>query len=341
MSKTSRSNPSYSGQNEPSGGAARSTPRNTAKTTPSVAQDARDAVSTAETSQPKTEIRPKSTTQLKAGLYLVATPIGNLGDLTFRARDVLAAAHVIACEDSRVTRRLTQAYGIDTPLISYHEHNAERVRPKIIERLKCGEAVALVSDAGTPLISDPGYKLVTAVIEAGQEVTTLPGASAALCALVLSGLPSDRFMFHGFLPSKSAARRTALSELAEIPASLIFYESPRRLADMLSDAQTVLGDRPAAVARELTKMFEELRRGSLSELTAHYKENGPPKGEAVVVIGSGDADAKTREIDLDGLLMAALETQTLRDAVADVVLKTALPKRQVYSRALALTSEKT
>ena len=240
-----------------------------------------------------------------------------------------------------MTRRLTQAYGIDVPLISYHEHNAERVRPKIIERLKCGEAVALVSDAGTPLISDPGYKLVTAVIEAGLQVTTLPGASAALCALVLSGLPSDRFLFHGFLPPKSGARRTALAELTDIPASLIFYESPRRLADMLSDAQAVLGDRPAAVARELTKMFEETRRGRLSELIAYYRENGAPKGEAVVVIGGGDAGRKDRELDLDSLLLAALKTQSLRDAVADVVRETALPKRKVYSRALALSSDET
>lgn len=278
--------------------------------------------------------------QLKAGLYLVATPIGNLGDLTFRARDVLAAAGAIACEDSRITRRLTQAYGIDTPLISYHEHNAERIRPKIIERLKCGEAVALVSDAGTPLISDPGYKLVRAVIEAGLEVTTLPGASAALSALVLSGLPSDRFYFHGFLPPKPAGRKKALSELTAIPASLIFYESPRRLAGMLADAQSVFGDRDAAVARELTKRFEELRRDNLKALASHYGAADTPKGEVVVVIGGANETAEDRAADLDQILLDALNnSQSLRDAVAAAVQMTGLPKRKVYSRALALSSE--
>ncbi len=253
---------------------------------------------------------------------------------------MLAAANAIACEDSRITRRLTQAYGIDTPLISYHEHNAERIRPKIIERLKCGEAVALVSDAGTPLISDPGYKLVQAVVEAELEVTTLPGASAALSALVLSGLPSDRFYFHGFLPPKSSGRRKALNALTAIPASLIFYESPRRLSDMLADAEAVLGDRNSAVARELTKKFEELRRGNLSELAQYYKQVGAPKGEVVVVIGGPADTAETAEADLDQILLEALDkTQSLRDAVAATVQITGLPKRQVYSRALALSAD--
>ncbi len=336
------------GRNEPNGAAARSTPRNTAKKTQTTADGTQKAqvhpaasAAVPDTSQRRPGTKGDPAAKLKAGLYLVATPIGNLGDLTFRARDVLAASDAIACEDSRITRRLTQAYGIDVPLISYHEHNAERARPKIIERLKCGEAVALVSDAGTPLISDPGYKLVTAVIEAGLEVTTLPGASAALSALVLSGLPSDSFLFHGFLPPRSSARRTALTKLAKIPVSLIFYESPRRLADMLSDALVELGDRQAAVARELTKKFEELRRGSLSELIAYYQENGAPKGEAVVVIGGGAADAEIQAIDLDDALKAALETQSLRDAVAAVVQETGLPKRKVYSRALELAANPT
>ena len=321
--------------------AARSTPRKRVNSATKAAANTRQTPNTPSETQSGSETKPASSRELKPGLYLVATPIGNLGDLTFRARDVLAAADVIACEDSRITRRLADAYGIQAPLISYHEHNAERMRPKIIERVKCGEAVALVSDAGTPLISDPGYKLVTAFIEAGLKVTTLPGASAALSALLLSGLPSDRFFFHGFLPSKSAARRTALAELARIPASLVFYESPRRLAAMLSDAQAVLGERPAAVARELTKMFEETRRGSLSELIRYYSENGAPKGEAVVIIGGRHATEDNREIDLDRLLEDALATQTLRDAVAAVVQATGLPKREVYSRALSLSSGKT
>lgn len=198
----------------------------------------------------------------------------------------------------------------------------------------------MVSDAGTPLISDPGYKLVRAVIESGLEVTTLPGASAALSALVLSGLPSDRFYFHGFLPPKSAGRQKALSTLNAIPASLIFYESPRRLGDMLSDAAKVLGDREAAVARELTKKFEELRRGRLSELARYYQEAGAPKGEVVVVIEGSAGVAEAPVADLDQILRDALNNgQSLKDAVAAAVLMTGLPKRQVYSRALTLNAD--
>ncbi|HZQ14222.1 MAG TPA: 16S rRNA (cytidine(1402)-2'-O)-methyltransferase, partial [Pseudolabrys sp.] len=198
------------------------------------------------------------------GLYLVATPIGHLGDITLRALETLAGCDVIACEDTRVTRKLADRYGIATPLTPYHEHNAAEARPQLLARLARGEAVALVSDAGTPLISDPGYKLVRAAHAAGVPVTALPGASAILTALVLSGLPTDRFLFAGFLDSHRERRRRELTALKTVPASLVFFESPHRIADALADMHDLLGDREAAVGRELTKRFEELRRDRLA-----------------------------------------------------------------------------
>ena len=272
---------------------------------------------------------------LEPGLYLVATPIGNLADITLRALEVLSAASTLVCEDTRVTRKLLRAHGLNRPMTAYHEHNAERVRPRLIERLKSGESVALVSDAGTPLISDPGYKLVRAVIAEGLGVSVLPGPSAPLAALLVSGQPSDRFLYAGFLPVKRAARRKVLSELGGIPATLIFLESPRRLAAALEDMARVLGARPAAVARELTKLFEEVRRGSLSDLAAHYRAAGPPKGEIAIVVGPPDPETP-RADDLDDILAAALERASLRDAAAMVAAETGLPRRDVYARALAL-----
>ena len=273
--------------------------------------------------------------KLEPGLYLVATPIGNLADITLRALEVISAAGTLACEDTRITRKLLSAYGLDRPMTAYHEHNAERVRPRLIERLKNGESVALVSDAGTPLISDPGYKLVRAAIAEGLGVSALPGPSAPLAALVVSGQPSDRFFYGGFLPVKQAARRKALAELAAIPATLIFFESSRRLAAALEDMAQVLGARPAAVARELTKLFEEVRRGDLADLAAHYRAAGPPKGEIAIVVGPPESEAPQAD-DLDDRLAAALEQASLRDAVARVAAETGLPRRQVYARALAL-----
>ena len=214
-----------------------------------------------------------------AGLYLVATPIGNTGDITVRALELLKSCDAIACEDTRVTAKLLTRFGIRTPMLPYHEHNAAQMRPQLLARLAAGQVLALVSDAGTPLISDPGYKLVRACIEAGVAVTALPGANALLTALQLSGLPSDRFLFCGFLPNKTAARRAAIAELAAVPATLVMYESAQRLAGLLADLAEELGPRPAAMARELTKLFEEVRRGSLPELAAHYAAAGPPKGE--------------------------------------------------------------
>ncbi len=254
---------------------------------------------------------------------------------------MLGKAGLVACEDTRTTRKLLAAHGIVAKLTAYHEHNAARVRPRLMERLECGEAVALVSDAGTPLISDPGYKLVAAAAEAGVAVTAVPGASAGLAALTVSGLPSDRYFFAGFLPNRSAARRRALAELVPVPGSLVIYESARRLPAALADMAEVLGPRPAAVARELTKLHEEVRRGTLDELAEHYRSAGPPKGEVVVVIGPagpGDETAPDAEA-LDSQLRAALSRHSLRDAVAAVAEATNLPRRQVYARALALAQK--
>lgn len=301
--------------------------------------------------------RGSKPTTLAAGLYLVATPIGNLADITLRALTTLASADVIACEDQRVTRKLLQAHGIAPPsagrpgkaagdnitgsakrlLISYHDHNAREMRPKLIERMRRGQAVALVSDAGTPLISDPGFKLVRAAVAEGLAVTTIPGPSAPLAALTLSGLESDRFCFAGFLPPRRGARCTELEALRDIPATLVFLESARRLAESLADMAKVLGERDGAVARELTKLFEEVRRGSLAELAAHYGTEGPPKGEVVVVVGPPPPPATPTAEALDGLLRQALESESLRDAATRVASETGLPRRQVYNRALEIS----
>src|SRR5215467_8423477 len=217
------------------------------------------------------------------GLYLVATPIGNLGDVTLRALETLSAVDAIACEDTRVTRRLLERYAITTPLLTYHDHNAEIVRPRILARLEAGAAIALVSDAGTPLISDPGFKLVQAAQAAGHTVTAVPGASAVLTALTASGLPTDRLFFEGFLPSREAARRTRIDELANLPATLVFFETGPRIAAMLDDAATRLGRRKATVCRELTKLHEEIRRGELATVALAYRDGAETRGEFVVV----------------------------------------------------------
>ncbi len=271
-------------------------------------------------------------------LLLVATPIGNLGDITARALAGLKTADLIACEDSRITARLLQHAGIEKPLLPYHDHNAETMRPKILARLAAGERVALVSDAGTPLISDPGYKLVQAAVEAGLAVTMLPGPSAPVMALALSGLPSDRFLFGGFLPSKSKARRDAIAEAARAPVTLIFFETAPRLLDSLKDLHAVLGDRKAAVARELTKLFEEVRRDRLSALVAHYDHAGPPKGEIVIVVGPPEEQGSSAA-DVDTLLRRALDSMSVKDAAATVAAATGSPKRTVYARALEIAGE--
>lgn len=272
------------------------------------------------------------------GLYIVATPIGNIRDITLRALDILASADVLACEDTRVTQKLLRAYDITAAKIfPYHEHNAEIVRPKLLARLRAGETVALISDAGTPLVSDPGYKLVRDAIDENITVFPVPGASASLAALISAGLPTDRFLFAGFLPSRKGARRQSLKEVAQVPGSLVFFESARRLAESLGDMADVLGPRPAAVARELTKLHEEVRRGALDELAAQYADSGAPKGEVVVVVGPPGREAG--EVDLDGMLRAALGEMSLRDAAAAVSEASGQPRRKVYARALELSKE--
>jgi len=271
------------------------------------------------------------------GLYLVATPIGNLSDVTLRALETLAAVEAIACEDSRVTKRLLERYAIATPLVTYHDHNAETARPKILARLEAGAAIALVSDAGTPLISDPGFKLVQAAQAAGHTVTAVPGASAVLAALTASGLPTDRFFFEGFLPAREAARRTRIDELANIPATLVFYETGPRIAAMLNDVAAGLGGRPGAVCRELTKLHEEIRRGDVAALALAYREGAETRGEFVVVIGPPAKGQRVEAIDLDDMLKRALTSASLKDAVEAVAVATGQKRRIVYQRALALS----
>lgn len=272
-------------------------------------------------------------------LYIVATPIGNANDISLRALHVLNAASVVACEDTRVTAKLFSRHGIHTSLFVYHEHNAEKARPQLIRRLKNGESVALVSDAGTPMISDPGYKLVRACIEEGVPVITLPGASSVLAALVLSGLPTDRFFFGGFLPSKKGARRSLLATFSAIPATLVFLESPRRLAASLADMLAALGDRKVSVSREITKLYEETRRGTLQEMAGVYANEDPPKGEAVVVIGPPMEQQEMDDAEIDSLLGAALKRTSLRDAVREVTDLSGMPRQAIYQRALALDSD--
>jgi 16S rRNA (cytidine1402-2'-O)-methyltransferase len=281
------------------------------------------------------------TPKLSPGLYLAATPIGNLRDITIRALETLAGADVIACEDTRVTRKLLEHYGIATSLTPYHEHNAASARPKLLARIAAGESVALISDAGTPLISDPGYKLVRAAHDAGHAVTSLPGPSALLAALTSAGLPTDRFFFEGFLPAKVTQRDARIGALARIPATLVLFESGPRLAEALSALASGLGDRPAAVCRELTKLHEEVRRDTLARLAHHYSEGGETRGEIVIVIAPpADSEAPPDPRQLDEIIRNSLKRLSLKDAVSEIAQSTGVPRREVYQRALALTKEK-
>ncbi|MEM8985522.1 MAG: 16S rRNA (cytidine(1402)-2'-O)-methyltransferase [Pseudomonadota bacterium] len=274
---------------------------------------------------------------ISPGLYVVATPIGNLGDITLRAIDVLKSADLVLCEDTRVAGKLFAAHGIDTAKRSYHDHNAERARPEIIARLKDGAAIALVSDAGTPLISDPGYKLVREARAEGLAVHAVPGPSALTAALSVAGLPTDRVLFAGFPPQKAAARSAFFDSFAATPASLVFYETGPRLAASLTAMADAFGDRDAAVVRELTKTYEEARLGRLSMLARQCAQK-PPKGEIVVIVARADADAAPAA-DLDALVSHALETQSVKDAAAAVAAETGFPKKTVYARALALKNK--
>lgn len=269
------------------------------------------------------------------GLYLVATPIGNLGDLSPRAVAVLKNADVVACEDTRITGKLLSLNAISTPMVNYHEHNADKMRPVLTARLKKGETVALVSDAGTPLVSDPGHKLVADCIKEGIYVTAVPGASALLTALQLSGLPTRRFLFQGFLPPKSSARKTTLAELKNVPSTLIFYEAPQRMSETLTDMKEVLGDRDCSVSRELTKKFEQTVRGKISDILDLYAQNGVPKGEFVIVVAP-PLEEKAGERDVEAALKQALETMSVKDAAAFVAQALNANKKEVYTLALKL-----
>lgn len=274
---------------------------------------------------------------LEPGLHVVATPIGNLGDISFRALATLAAADAVIAEDTRVTRTLLAHYGITTPMVAYHEHNARAVRPQLLARLKGGGKLALVSDAGTPLVSDPGFKLVAEAVEAGIKVVAVPGASAVLTALVVAGLPSDRFFFEGFLPQKSAARRARAAEIASIPGTLIFFEGPKRLAAALADMADILGDRQAVIARELTKKFEQVRRGSLRSLAQELASEPPPKGEIAVLVAPPDPGRLLAGTDeIDSRLRSALATLSVKDAAAKVAAETGHKRRDVYGRAIEI-----
>ena len=273
---------------------------------------------------------------LEPALYLVATPIGNLGDITLRALETLAGADVLACEDTRVTRVLLDRYGIQNRPFAYHEHNADEAGPRLLQALEAGRSVALVSDAGTPLVSDPGYRLAQQAIAAGYRVVPIPGASAPLAALVGSGLPNDAFLFAGFLPAKDKARRDRLGELAAAPATLIFFESPHRIGATLLAAADVLGaTRPASVCRELTKTYEEFRRGTLAELAAHYQEVDNVKGEIVLVVGPPQP-VETPEADVEAVLADLSKTMPTAKAATEAARLTGLPRKVLYQRLLEM-----
>jgi 16S rRNA (cytidine1402-2'-O)-methyltransferase len=273
------------------------------------------------------------------GLHLVATPIGNLGDITLRALEILAGVDVVACEDTRITRRLTERYGIVAQLTPYHEHNAALARPKLLQRLAQGASVALVSDAGTPLISDPGFKLVREVCAAGHQVIALPGPSSVLAALSVAALPTDRFFFEGFLPPKQTARRARLTELARIDATLVLFESGNRVLGTIADLAAIMGERDAAICRELTKMHEDVHRAPLSEL-ARIAASLETRGEFVLVIAPPAAVVEVITADaLDDLLRKHLARDSVKDAVAHAVELSGRPRREIYARALELARE--
>jgi 16S rRNA (cytidine1402-2'-O)-methyltransferase len=271
------------------------------------------------------------------GLYLVATPIGNLGDITLRALETLAGVDIVACEDTRITHRLMERYVIAASLTPYHEHNAATARPKILEKLSQGLSVALVSDAGTPLISDPGFKLVREVCAAGYDVIALPGPSSVLAALSVAALPTDRFFFDGFLPPKQNARRARLAELSRIDATLVMFESGARVQDSLQDIALSMGDREAAICREMTKLHEDVRRATVSEL-AKTADELETRGEFVLVIGPPPENSATMsDAALDDLLRASLKHDSVKDAVANAMEISNRPRREIYARALELS----
>jgi 16S rRNA (cytidine1402-2'-O)-methyltransferase len=278
-------------------------------------------------------------TTLEPGLYVAATPIGNLGDVTYRVIETLRAVDRILCEDTRQTAKLCAAYGIATQRAPYHEHNAAAVRPGLIEELKAGARFALVSDGGTPLISDPGFKLVADAREAGVRVTPLPGPCAAIAALSASGSPTDRFLFAGFPPAKAGQRAGFLKGLAGIDATLVFYESPSRVADTLRAMAAALGERRAVVAREMTKIYESIESGDLASLADRYDES-EPRGEFVIIVDPPPAAAAPDEADIDAFIVRALNSMSVREAAAAAADALGVPRKAAYERALAMKERK-
>ncbi len=285
------------------------------------------------------EARTPQEVSLKPGLYLVPTPIGNMRDITFRALDVLAAADLVVCEDTRVTGKLLKAFGLKKPMRVYNDHATEKDRNHIIKVIEEGESVAMVSDAGTPLISDPGYKLVREIVGMGLTVTALPGANAVLPALQLSGLPCDAFSFVGFLPARSGPRKAMLEKWQDRPGTLICYETGPRIEESLKDIQKVLGDRPATMSREITKLYEETRRGKISTILESIKESGQPKGEIVLIIGENKVESAAAAETIEGQLKEALKQLSVRDAAEMVATATGKPKKAIYMLALKLSGK--
>lgn len=286
------------------------------------------------------EVEPAKGGQINAGLYIIATPIGNLGDITKRALDTLKAVDVVACEDTRITGKLLNAFLIKKPMIAYHEHSAAGRLPQLLQMITEGKSVALVSDAGTPLISDPGYRLVEAATKQGLFVTTLPGASAVIAALTLSGLPTNRFLFMGFAPTKTKARQDWFTAESTSSATLVYYESAKRLSGSLKDACTALGSRQAAVCREISKKFEQVVRGDLQELALRYEKDGPPKGEVVVVVAPAEQTktaASKFDVNIDEILIKALEHMSVKSAAAFVSEITGERRKEIYQKALMLS----
>lgn len=272
---------------------------------------------------------------LAPALYIVATPIGNLGDITIRALDTLRSADIIACEDTRTSGKLLSHYGIKARTVSYHDHNSETKLPKLLNELQDGKIVALISDAGTPLISDPGYKLVKEAGLLGIKVIPIPGPSSTITALSVCGLPTDRFMFVGFLPARTVARAKAIKEILDIPATLVLFESVHRLPESIGDLARHMGNREAVIARELTKLHEELRHGTLPELAEHYRIAGEPKGEVVIVIAPPAPSLPSNTVVVSQLV-SALKTMSVKDAATQVAKSTGLPRQEIYAKALSL-----
>lgn len=284
-------------------------------------------------------MKERSSQTYPPGLYIIATPIGNLGDITLRALEALKAADLIACEDTRVSGKLLSHFGINKPTLSYNDHNGADRRPKIIEALQEGKRVALISDAGTPLISDPGYKLVREALTLEIPVTTMPGASSVMAALCLSGLPTDRFFFAGFLPSKQEAAKKEIASFARLDSTLVLFEAANRLLQTLPLLHKALGNRQLAVVREITKLYEESRRGTFAELIEYYEANGEPKGEVVLVIGPPEEVAATEE-ELKTKLGLLLVQHGVKEAATILAEETGLPRKELYTLALQLMDVK-